>query len=176
MAMDCAFNNITFICTKTDDASVKEVSESLGLDLSHLYEQGRSYDQRLEVLQEELGPLHKRKDNLNDRMNDLDDRLDEFGECLSNPPPYTSPMKRKREGGSGQEVTRQADPTLATGSKDNQSWDGDDGASAISDSLQEIQTLRAQRKALYSERRILNIEIRQKQKELDSILIARSRI
>ena len=87
--MDGGFDNVTFICSKTDDISLMEASESLGLDEvnSPLWEKFDEQTKVQESLKQELKDLQESKivygevyqdcDKQKDLWNKLKDQLED---------------------------------------------------------------------------------------------------
>lgn len=97
MHMDNAFNDITFICTKTDDISVAEVQESLRLEESAT-ESGHDQSTRRQELQARLTELCVKRDIIRDELEAVDDNVEKLEAQLAKTPTdlsETSPNKRK---------------------------------------------------------------------------------
>ncbi|KAH8716864.1 hypothetical protein GQ44DRAFT_624695 [Phaeosphaeriaceae sp. PMI808] len=61
---DGGFSNITFICSKTDDISITEATDTLGLDdeVEKLYEQKKHFKTRIEEVEEEIEVIRESQD------------------------------------------------------------------------------------------------------------------
>ncbi|PKY04225.1 hypothetical protein P168DRAFT_318570 [Aspergillus campestris IBT 28561] len=97
MHMDNAFNDITFICTTTDDISVAEVEESLRLEESAT-ELSQDQSTRREELQARLAELCMKRDIIRDELETVDDNVEKLEAQLAEAPAdlsETSPNKRK---------------------------------------------------------------------------------
>ncbi|RAH83494.1 hypothetical protein BO86DRAFT_408456 [Aspergillus japonicus CBS 114.51] len=89
MHMDNAFNDITFVCTKTDDLVPAEVLQSLGLELPPIDDleessdrldapkmKFREYQDQKEQILTELEPIEDEIEDLEERLRDEDINLD----------------------------------------------------------------------------------------------------
>lgn len=97
MHMDNAFNDITFICTKTNDISVAEVQESLRLEESAA-ELGQDQSSRRQELQARLTELCTKRDIIRDELETVDDNVEKLETQLAKTPAdlsEMSPSKRK---------------------------------------------------------------------------------
>lgn len=105
LQMDDAFDDITFICTKTDDISVSETVGSLGLELQSI----RTRDERHadhKARAYELNKLHAKNDKIAGKLENLESKIDELemagltlGDNSGNPtqPSPLTPQKRSRQ-------------------------------------------------------------------------------
>lgn len=93
--MDGAANDLTFICTKTDDVSVSEVQESL---LKRDFLSPGLGEERLSRLEEEIGELEEWLVGVKSEILDVAERLEELEVCSEGGGSQGStPGKRKRE-------------------------------------------------------------------------------
>ncbi|KAE8314943.1 hypothetical protein BDV41DRAFT_563275 [Aspergillus transmontanensis] len=89
MHMDCAFNNVTFVCTKTDDISVSEVQDSLRLVLPSV--QKREHKDKLRAqLRFEVDELEKDKERVLDDLSSIVDEIEELEASLSSEASHSS--------------------------------------------------------------------------------------
>ena len=93
--MDGAANDLTFICTKTDDVSVSEVQESL---LKRDLVSPSLGEERLSRLEEEIGELEGWLVGVKSEILDVAERLEELEVCSEGGGSQgSSPGKRKRD-------------------------------------------------------------------------------
>lgn len=105
LKMDGGFSSVTFICSKTDDISITEASDSLGLDeeLGDLWNQSASFSKLIRELTARMEDLKDKKEDIVAVMNAEDEQLEEW-EALQDQqqqgktvyPPQGNPKKRKR--------------------------------------------------------------------------------
>lgn len=111
LKMDGGFNSVTFICSKTDDISLEEAQDSLGLDgemgpewaeMEQLVKKQKSMKKRLEEMKES-------KAVYGEVMNDVDEQIEiwdslkeklEEGDAVF-PPKRKGALKRKPRGSKG---------------------------------------------------------------------------
>ncbi|PWY95777.1 hypothetical protein BO94DRAFT_562395 [Aspergillus sclerotioniger CBS 115572] len=167
MQMECAFNDITFICTKTDDIAPVEVIQSLGLDLPSMNElqelpaRAKPLEDGIEELKEAKKKVSRQLEWLEEESEELEERLtgNEFGCDLSEITP-----KRKKPHNSAQLPAGETEnDTLATPTV--QDTDGTElpEVERLKDKFYE---LRSRRKELQSQRKHINQQVENKAKEL----------
>lgn len=105
LAMDCAFETITFVCTKTDDISTIEAQEALNLEFSTLLDESEARTQERILLQNEIDELHTMAETVQAELNDIVEKIITWHELLDSqrdgqdvytPLEFSSPLKRKR--------------------------------------------------------------------------------
>ncbi|OJZ83876.1 hypothetical protein ASPFODRAFT_62985 [Aspergillus luchuensis CBS 106.47] len=82
MQMDCAFNDMTFICTKTDDLVPTEVIHSLGLDLP-AFNEVQQLPAKVEWLKNEINAFEKPKKTILSRLDWIETEIEELEERLT---------------------------------------------------------------------------------------------
>ncbi|RAH55047.1 hypothetical protein BO85DRAFT_490699 [Aspergillus piperis CBS 112811] len=82
MQMDCAFNDMTFICTKTDDLAPTEVIHSLGLDLP-AFNEVQQLPAKVEWLKNEINAFEKPKKTILSRLDWIETEIEELEERLT---------------------------------------------------------------------------------------------
>ncbi|OJJ70533.1 hypothetical protein ASPBRDRAFT_56321 [Aspergillus brasiliensis CBS 101740] len=82
MQMDCAFNDMTFICTKTDDIVPTEVVQSLNLDLP-AFNEVQNLPARLESLKKGIDALKKPKKEIRTQLDWIETEIEELEERLT---------------------------------------------------------------------------------------------
>ncbi|KAJ9292426.1 hypothetical protein DTO271G3_8781 [Paecilomyces variotii] len=116
LAMDSAFESITFICTKTDDVSTTEAHESLDLQLSGLIEESEAKRKERDSLESEIEELQTVAESVTTDLTEISEKLVAWQELLATsrdgeevypPIEFSSPLKRKRGRGDTPETKRQ---------------------------------------------------------------------
>lgn len=126
---DGTYSTITFICSKTEDISVLEASESLGFedDISKSYDQSEDLWRAKLDLKKKVGDLNDRKATYNETIEEIEakwDTLDDLrgqaadGNTVYAPGGKPASRKRKRQGKTSRRC------------KDQESSDDDDDWSA----------------------------------------------
>jgi len=161
--MDGAANDLTFICTKTDDVSMSEVQESL---LKRDSVSPGLGEERLGRLEEEIGELEEWLVGVKSEILDVAERLEELevcsegglhGGCGSQ---GSSPGKRKRDS-----FVSAQQPAL-----DNTSGAQSDSSSASgSVSEDDVRTLNDRRKELINHQRTLSTERHAKETQKEAL-------
>ncbi|KAE8352011.1 hypothetical protein BDV28DRAFT_162005 [Aspergillus coremiiformis] len=104
MQMDCGFNNITFVCTKTDEISISEVQDSLRLRVPSARVEKKLIT-RQQQLRNEVENLESEMNRLKDRIALTEDDTEEpearHGERFWWPSYLTTSSKRKRHCSAG---------------------------------------------------------------------------
>ncbi|KAL8946392.1 MAG: hypothetical protein Q9222_007207 [Ikaeria aurantiellina] len=107
LKLDVGFGSVTFICSKTDDISLTEAADSLGLEdeMTPLWEKLDGLVKTQKTLEKELEKIKDTRSMYTEVMNDTDDQL-EIWEALSEeaeagkdvfPPRVSGSKKRKSE-------------------------------------------------------------------------------
>ncbi|RDH24701.1 hypothetical protein M747DRAFT_320705 [Aspergillus niger ATCC 13496] len=159
MQMDCAFNDMTFICTKTDDIVPTEVIQSLGLDLP-AFNEVQQLPARVELMMGEIDALEEAKKKISTQLDlieteieDLEERLnDEFGcDVLE-----ITPKRKKPHGHEPSET-----PTVHEASATE--------LSEVDKLKNQFLKLKVERKALRSQRKHINQQMENKEAELQKL-------
>ncbi|EHA19016.1 hypothetical protein ASPNIDRAFT_42828 [Aspergillus niger ATCC 1015] len=159
MQMDCAFNDMTFICTKTDDIVPTEVIQSLGLDLP-AFNEVQQLPARVELMMGEIDALKEAKKKISTQLDlieteieDLEERLnDEFGcDVLE-----ITPKRKKPHGHEPSET-----PTVHEASATE--------LSEVDKLKNQFLKLKVERKALRSQRKHINQQMENKEAELQKL-------
>ncbi|KAJ1715580.1 hypothetical protein NYO67_2252 [Aspergillus flavus] len=159
MQMDCSFNNITFVCTKTDHITVSEVQDSLKLRLPSMQEREQR-DRKRAQLGAELKLLQEGKGRVMEELSLLDDEIEELESCLFNEESslnlsQLNPIKRKRHSDLEMDVTANPNaevpstPILHVSATDTQP----SADSEIDELLRKFRSLKSERKILDTQRR-----------------------
>lgn len=159
MQMDCSFNNITFVCTKTDHITVSEVQDSLKLRLPPMQEREQR-DRKRAQLGAELKLLQEGKGRVMEELSLLDDEIEELESCLFNEESslnlsQLTPIKRKRHSDLEMDVTANPNaevpstPILHVSATDTQP----SADSEIDELLRKFRSLKSERKVLDTQRR-----------------------
>ena len=80
LKMDGGFNSITFICSKTDDISLEEAQDSLGLDdeMAPYWAEIDELSKTQKIKKTQLKELKETKTIYGEVLNDIDEQLDEW--------------------------------------------------------------------------------------------------
>ena len=78
LKMDGGFNSVTFICSKTDDISLEEAQDSLGLEdeMSPDWAEVDRLNKKRKTLKKHLEELKALKLSHDEAMNDADEQID----------------------------------------------------------------------------------------------------
>lgn len=110
LKMDGGYNSVTFICSKTDDISLTEAQDSLGIDeeLSPLWEQCDELANKKKSLKKELDGLKETRGDFTAAMESADEELDtwdklkddlEDGKTVFSPSTGKKSTEKKRKRG-----------------------------------------------------------------------------
>ncbi|ETS86827.1 hypothetical protein PFICI_00655 [Pestalotiopsis fici W106-1] len=180
LKFDGTYSAVTFICSKTDDISVLEASESLGIDeeISESYERSEDLKRTKERLKKKVVDLRAKKRGYNETIEDIETKWDIWddlrtkaseGETVYAPAEKSNNKKRKRQN------------TSSKSRKNHASSDTDDSEDSVSDwsdkensqpteeqtplTEQEIEqtlaALKSQKKQIREDKRELDVEIKQ---------------
>lgn len=80
LKMDGGFDSVTFICSKTDDISISEAQESLGLEqeMSGLWVQSDQYDSEARKHKKRLDELKTTKSDYSAIVDDIDEQIEKW--------------------------------------------------------------------------------------------------
>ncbi|KAL8765481.1 MAG: hypothetical protein Q9209_007452 [Squamulea sp. 1 TL-2023] len=78
LKLDGGFESVTFICSKTDDISLMEAQDSLGLggELGPMWKKSKELTQTLDTLEESLDYLRNSMSECTEVLNDVDEQLE----------------------------------------------------------------------------------------------------
>lgn len=155
--MDGAANDLTFICTKTDDVSVSEVQESL---LKRDSVSPGLGEERLSRLEEEIGELEDWLVGIKSEILDVAERLEELEVCSEGGSQGSSPGKRKRDS-----FVSAQQPALDNTSETQ----SDSGSASGSVSKDDVRTLNDRRKELTNHQRTLSTERHAKETQKEAV-------
>ena len=193
LKMDGGFNSVTFICSKTDDISLEEAQDSLGLSdemepdwvfLEKLGKKTRSMNKQMEEMKET-------KAVYGESMNDVDEQIEvwdglkeklEDGKTVF--PPKSKSAGQKRKGSSKDKARKkqrrskssddESDDVESSNFSDNSDEDGtgsedDESQEPLTEEqiMAKLQELRATRKEARAQRAELTERINQLRKEID---------
>ena len=165
MQMDCAFNDITFVCTKTDDISVSEVQDSLQIELPPPGERV-AREKKIKNLTSEVKELNKKKTSFSSKQSKIDDKIDkldaEMEDADDQPSPQVTPQKRKSVSDGHVPETSNESPSLP----------GSHNAAMTTPQRghkRELSLLKSQRKDFRTKIRSLDDQIRAKEQQLASL-------
>jgi hypothetical protein len=120
LKLDGGFNDVTFICSKTDDISLTEAQDSLGLgeELGPMWSQVDDLDDKKKKLQKSIEDNKAAKGDITAAMDEVDDQLDLWtdlsekqssGETVYKPQPKSRKRKRSNQSSSSRKKSKSAD-------------------------------------------------------------------
>ncbi|PYH43201.1 uncharacterized protein BP01DRAFT_424987 [Aspergillus saccharolyticus JOP 1030-1] len=162
MHMDGAFNDITFICTKTDDIVPAEVVRSLELDLPSMDEDMGACSEKLESLRSELQVHEELQRQIHSKCYAIYEEVCELEEKGSNlAEPVRTPQRRKRTNFG--EATPEASVSNMTLSDNIEGEDEDE----LQELRRQLRKLKTQRKDLDNQRRNIEQYIAKTKEEIE---------
>ncbi|RAH73534.1 uncharacterized protein BO66DRAFT_225294 [Aspergillus aculeatinus CBS 121060] len=172
MHMDGAFNDITFICTKTDDIVPAEVARSLEIDLPSIDDDMGAYLERLEGLETELQVHRESQEQISSKLDAVQDEIDELEEKEGDLDAVVLTPKKRKRISMGEESPGELISTM-TLSEDVEDADEDDDRQKLQRKLRE---LRAQRKNLDNQRRQIQQQIVDEKSEIQRLRVEKQNI
>lgn len=120
LKLDGGFNDVTFICSKTDDISLTEAQDSLGLgeELGPMWSQIDALDDKKKKLQKSIEDNKTAKGDITAAMDEVDDQLDIWtdlsekqsnGDIVYTPKPKSLKRKRSNQSSSPRKKSRSGD-------------------------------------------------------------------
>lgn len=203
LKMDGGFNSVTFICSKTDDISLGEAQDSLGLDeeMAPCWEEMDGLVAQQKSMKKRLEELKNTKAVYGDAMNDVDEQIevwDNLNENLeSGKTVYAPKLKatKKRKSNSKEKSRKRSRRSGSSGSddyedSDAQDKDSDEEAGDLSDEAKspvadpltgdeitaKLQELRNQRKQARHEKLEITEKITELRKEIEEAKAAEDKI
>jgi predicted nucleic acid-binding Zn-ribbon protein len=187
LKFDGTYSAVTFICSKTDDISVLEASESLGIDgeISESYERSEDLRRTKDRLKKQIVDLRAKKRGYNDTIEDIETRWDAWddlrtkiseGETVYAPTEKSSSKKRKRQSKSSKSRKNHASSDIDDSDDDSESdWSDKENSQPTEEQTplteQEIEqtlaSLKAQKKQIREDKRELDGEIRQISQQME---------
>lgn len=197
LKMDGGFNSVTFICSKTDDISLEEAQDSLGLsdEMEPEWEELEKLGKRTKSMKKQMDELKDTKAVYGESMNDIDEQIEiwdglkenlEGGNPVFPPKPKAAGKKRK---GSSKDKSRKKQRKNNPKPSDDESDDVEDsdfnessdeenkGSEHESESeevplteeqvVSKLQELRATKKEARAQRAGITEQITQLRKEID---------
>lgn len=180
LQMDGSYNDVTFICSKTDDISVTEAIDNLSLSgqMEQALTRKDEIQKELQMRDDEYTPRMESFDNIKSSLTKLDRNIDVLEDSIKNPGAdgcilvkASTPMKRKRSGASSNNRKKPRGST-----HDQMDQGGDDGFSSSTDDGEDddephhsltIEKAKEQLEQLKSEKRALKNE----KKELRHVMV-----
>ncbi|OJK02847.1 hypothetical protein ASPACDRAFT_12711, partial [Aspergillus aculeatus ATCC 16872] len=158
MHMNSAFNDITFICTKTDDIVPIEVVQSLGLELPPV--ENFEASERFEGLKIELQASRRSKKKIADDLDDIEEKIEELEaeleeEGFNLDDIMLTPKKRKK----ARNARSTPEELLATMTFSESIEDQDEAEGDQSILLRQLHRYKAQRRELQKQRRLIQKRI-----------------
>ncbi|THZ84664.1 hypothetical protein D6C84_03900 [Aureobasidium pullulans] len=171
---DGTYSAVTFICSKTDDISNTEATDSLDLgdEIDRLEDQLTAIDRRRREADKEAKKLRDRKGSLSETMDTYDDEVDRWealkeklddGETVYPPAPKT--LKRKRSSSS-------TDSEDDGNSSDDSDHDSDRGPPLTAEDIDSnIRDLKDQKKQARRGRSEIELQVKQINSEIKQMKI-----
>lgn len=186
LKFDGTYSAVTFICSKTDDISVLEASESLGIDeeISESYDRSEDLKRTKEDLKKKINDLRATKKSFNEAIEDIETKWDAWdelrsklseGETVYAPIEKSSSKKRKRQSklstSRKNHASSDVDDTDDSGSdwsdKEN-SQPAEERTPVTEQGIDEtLASLKAQKKQIREDKRELDGEIKQIAKQVE---------
>ncbi|KAI1132388.1 hypothetical protein F5Y10DRAFT_231071 [Nemania abortiva] len=187
---DGTYSAVSFICSKTDDISITEAAESLGLEVetSESWEAAEEMRKTRLSLQSQINNLKKKKAMLGEQLDDLEAETDVWEELqsqISNGEavyaPSANPRKRKRGGTPSASLNSETDDNQdaydsSSSDKENSQPEPNRKPLTEDDIEEHISSLRTQRKQIRGERRSLDSQIAGLRQEIDKVQQEREKV
>lgn len=191
LKMDGGFNSVTFICSKTDDISLEEAQDSLGLsdEMEPDWEELEKLGKKSKSMKKQMEEMKETKAVYGESMNDVDEQIEiwdglkeklEDGKTVV--PPKSKAAGRKRKGNdSGRARKKQRRTNLSDDESDDVvdsdlNDNSDQGSEEESESQEplteeqivaKLQELRATKKEARAQRAEITARINQLRKDID---------
>lgn len=148
LKLDGGFNAVTFICSKTDDISLMEAQDSLGLDekMAPSWDEIDRLSAKQKDLKKQLEDMRDTKSVYEEVANDADEQI-EFWETLRESvgegktvyAPKPKPASKKRKGESKEKPTKKKRKTVLSDEDESDFIDdGETDAESDTNSIEEI--------------------------------------
>ncbi len=205
LKMDGGLNSVTFICSKTDDISLEEAQDSLGLDgemgpewaeLEQLGKKQRSMKKRLEELRDSKAVYGEVMNEANEQIevwDSLKEKLEEGDTVFA--PKRKGATKRKASGSKGRSLKKvrrsgsSVSEDIDHSDSEDTDTDHDEGKETLSENetagrepltedeiMAKLHELRSQRKTARKEKLGITEEITAIRKEIDEVTNAQEAI
>lgn len=191
LKMDGGFNSVTFICSKTDDISLEEAQDSLGLsdEMEPDWEELEKLGKKTKSMKKQMEEMKETKAVYGESMNDVDEQIEiwdglkeklEDGKTVF--PPKSKAAGRKRKGNNNGKARKKQRRTKSSGDESDDVIDSDfsdhsDQASEEESECQEplteeqivakLQELRATKKQARARRAEITERITKVRKDID---------
>jgi len=136
LKLDGATSKVTFICSKTDDISVTEAVEVLGIDKEPIWQKSHDVMEELHSLNQTMRGLSSQMDALNQSVKDADEKIRSWRRRLNDlkkgrktvfTPPQPTKKRKRANGGSGRRVKKSghnySDSVSTSGDEDKNASD-----------------------------------------------------
>lgn len=187
---DGTYSAVSFICSKTDDISITEAAESLGLEVqtSESWEAAERMRKTKLSLESQISDLKKAKAGLGEQLDECEvqtDLWEDLQSQISNGEavyaPSTNSRKRKRGAVSLGSFKSDADGNLDaddSGSSDKENSQLEQNREPLTEEAIEdqISSLRAQRKKIRGERRSFDSQIAGLRQDIEKIQNEREKV
>ncbi|CAF9943183.1 MAG: hypothetical protein ALECFALPRED_010769, partial [Alectoria fallacina] len=194
LKMDGGFNSVTFICSKTDDISLEEAQDSLGLsdEMEPDWEELEKLGKKTESMKKQMDEMKDTKAVFGESMNDIDEQVEtwdglkerlEGGKTVF--PPKSKAAGRKRKGNSSDKARKKQRKTKSSDDESDDVEDSDLSGNSDEDEkgseddsgsqeplteeqiVAKLQELRATKKEARSQRSEITERINQIRREID---------
>ena len=203
LKMDGGFNSVTFICSKTDDISLGEAQDSLGLsdEMEPDWEELEKLGKKTKSMKKQMDEMKDTKAVYGETMNDIDEQIEiwdglkekvEDGKTVYPPKPKSRGKKRKSNSNDKarkkQRKTKSSDDESDDlvesdlGDSSDEDGRGSENESASHEPLteeqvvQKLQELRSTKKEARAQRAEITEQINALRKEIDESKKAEERI
>jgi septal ring factor EnvC (AmiA/AmiB activator) len=191
---DGTYSAVSFICSKTDDISITEAAESLGLEaeISESWDTAEDMRRTKRSLQSKIADLKEAKATLMEQLDECEVKTDQWEDLQSKLSsgkavytPSTNPKKRKRGGRpSGSRKNLDSSDTdddgdaSDSGLSDKENSQPQEDRQPLTEEMieEQISLFRAQRKKIREERRVLDSQIAGLRKDIENIETERNNI
>ncbi|KAI0103234.1 hypothetical protein GGR51DRAFT_525139 [Nemania sp. FL0031] len=186
---DGTYSAVSFICSKTDDISITEAAESLGLEdeISESWEAAEELKKNRVALESKINDIRKTKVMLSEQIDECEaesDIWEDLQSQISNGEavyaPSANPRKRKRGGSPLSSLKSDADNQDAydSSSSDKENSQPEPNRKPLTEEEieEKISALRTQRKNIRGERRSLDSKIAGLRQEIEKVKNEREKI
>ncbi|KAJ8108981.1 hypothetical protein ONZ43_g6263 [Nemania bipapillata] len=177
---DGTYATVSFICSKTDDISITEAAESLGLEgeTTESWEAAEKMRKAKNSLQSRISDLKKTQKRLSEELEECETQTDQWEDLQSQRScgetvyePAANPRKRRRGDNEDEDV-------YDSGSSDKENSQLEQSRKLLSeaDIEDKLTALRMQRKNIRTENRSLQSQIAEFRREIDRIQDEREKV
>lgn len=203
LKMDGGFNSVTFICSKTDDISLEEAQDSLGLsdEMEPDWEELEKLGKKTKSMKKQMDEMKDTKAVYGESMNDIDEQIEiwdglkekiDAGKTAYSPKPKSAGKKRKSNSNDKarkkQRITKSSDDesedVVDSDLSDRSDEDGKESEDesdsqeplTVDQATAKLQELRATKKEARAQRAEITERINELRKEIDESKKAEDKI